>query len=105
MISINEYPPVLIKLVGGKFDGEVFWHEEQIESTTRFDSERVGWVSFYRNKESDGEECEGGMHVLHFDEEIHVDDMLRILRETNPPCFCESGKNWLECCFSRFWSN
>ena len=98
MISTIEYEPYHFKLVGGKFDGEVFWREERIEQTFRIDLKRVEWASIYMRKENDGEECEEGLHVLHFVEEILFDDLQRSLREANPPCFCGSGKKWLECC-------
>ena len=92
MISTIEYEPYHFKLVGGKFDGEVFWREERIEQTFRIDLKRMEWASIYMRKENDGEECEEGSHVLYFVEEMRFDELQRILREANPPLFLWIGE-------------
>jgi len=98
MVSKNNVKPVLHKLFGGKFDGEVFWHHLRNVESIGIDPKRIDWGAIYRHKEH-GEECQEGIQVLHFVEEIHIDEALRRLPETDDPCFCASVLNWLEQCF------
>ena len=64
MVSKKSVKPLLTKLVGGRFDGEVFLNHEQADEVLRIDPARIKWGSIYRSK--DGEKWEKGMRLLHF---------------------------------------
>ena len=103
MVSKKKVKPVLTKLVGGRFDGEVFLNHEQADEVLRIDPARIKWASIYRGK--DGEKCEKGMRLLHFIEEITSDEAHRRSMEANPDRICGSEKKWLEFSYINVWKD